>query len=307
MTEGQADTTARRRVAVVGATSQIAQFLLPRLQAAGHESIPITRGATHAFGRPAHVWHPHSERLQPPCGTVDAVITTAPLSSIADVLRVATSLSAGHIIAIGSMSRVSKAASSNAAERQTAADLAGAETQLKDMSSSLGLTWTLLRPTMIYGSGRDRNVAFIARFIRRFGVFFMPAGANGMRQPVHADDVAAACVAAVHTAGARNQAFDIGGGERLGYRTMVERIFVAMNRRPRILPLPKAALRLAGTVGRWLPPLAFIRPSMIDRMSTDLIANNDRASTLLGYTPRGFAPDDRALGRLTDGRHTGAR
>ena len=50
----------------------------------------------------------------------------------------------------------------------------------------------LLRPTLIYGLGLDRNVTAAARFIRRWHFFPLGGPGPGLRQPVHADDLAAA-------------------------------------------------------------------------------------------------------------------
>ncbi len=45
------------------------------------------------------------------------------------------------------------------------ADIADA----KYICKKLGIEYTILRPTMIYGSGLDRNTSSIVRFIKRFG------------------------------------------------------------------------------------------------------------------------------------------
>src|SRR6185436_9257337 len=54
------------------------------------------------------------------------------------------------------------------------------------------LDWTILRPTMIYGTPRDRNVSRLLRYLRRWPVF--PVCGNALWQPVHVKDVAAAVV-----------------------------------------------------------------------------------------------------------------
>src|SRR5436190_11775067 len=49
------------------------------------------------------------------------------------------------------------------------------------------LDWTILRPTMIYGSARDRNVCRLLRFLKHWPIF--PLCANALWQPVHVDDL----------------------------------------------------------------------------------------------------------------------
>ena len=69
------------------------------------------------------------------------------------------------------------------------------------VAAERGIACTVFRPTLIYGAGTDRSLAPIARFARRWRVLPVPLGANGLRQPVHARDLAAACVAVLANAG----------------------------------------------------------------------------------------------------------
>jgi hypothetical protein len=55
--------------------------------------------------------------------------------------------------------------------------------------------WTILRPTLIYGAGIDRSITPIVQRALRLRLFPIPL-AGGLRQPVHADDIARAVVAA---------------------------------------------------------------------------------------------------------------
>ena len=80
------------------------------------------------------------------------------------------------------------------------------------------IPWTVLRPALIYGLGLDRNVTAAARFIRRWHCFPLGGPGKGLRQPVHADDLAAAALAALDLPAAEGQSFNLGGGETLSYR-----------------------------------------------------------------------------------------
>ena len=80
------------------------------------------------------------------------------------------------------------------------------------------------------------------------------------------------------------------GGETLTYRAMVERIFRAADRRPRILLLPEPALVFIVTcLGR----LGVIEagPEVVRRMNRDLTVDAASARIHLGYSPRDFAPE----------------
>src|SRR5262249_8806611 len=141
------------------------------------------------------------------------------------------------IIAVGSTSVFSKANSTDDGEREVARSLQNAESALKTWCQRSNVTYTLLRPTMVYDGVHDKNIAAMIKFIRRFRFVPLAAPATGMRQPIHADDVAKAITGALNNMAADNECFNIGGGEALTYKAMVERVFQAMGIKPRILML----------------------------------------------------------------------
>lgn len=276
------------RVVVVGATSQIGKALLPRLLTqrlivfcVGRESRASGPDIVHAFDEDRNCF-------DPPIATADAIISLAPLPSIERVVRMAQVLGAKRIIAFGSTGRFSKLGSSSALERDFVAQQQRAEQVFSSKSEAAGIAWTLFRPTMIYGADADQNVSFVRSLIRKFGFFPLPRGAQGLRQPVHVDDLAAACVSALGCKRSFNRAYNLGGGEVLSYPEMVRRIFLSEGKKPRILPIPVFLYYLLATTIQRFPAAAFVRREMVERMFVDLVAENRPAVDDFGYSPRGF-------------------
>ena len=175
-------------------------------------------------------------------------------------------------------------------EQAFAAEQIAAEAKVAELCEAAHAAWTVFRPTLIYGAGMDRNVVVIARLIRRFGVFPLFGAASGRRQPVHADDLAAACVAALVEPRAFNAAYELAGGETLSYREMVERIFVAEGKTPRFLPVPLAAFRAAMWCVSRIPRFKDFNAEMARRMNEDLVFDTSRAVRDFGFAPRKFEP-----------------
>lgn len=192
-----------------------------------------------------------------------------------------------QIIAFGSTSVFTKADSADRRERDLAHRLQAAERNLAAQCEGRGIPWTLLRPTLIYGGGRDRELGGMAAFIRRFGVFLIAAPAKGLRQPVHADDLAAAAMATLENDTARNTALDLPGGQTLTYLEMVRRAFQAVGRSPVIIPLPESALGAAVDSCRRMG-LTTYGSEMVRRMNRDLVFDDSRARAILDYAPRPF-------------------
>ena len=277
-------------VGLVGATSQIGRTLVPHLQAQGCRVLRISRNGAWTGSDPLHVHDASNACFVPPIEAADTLISLAPLPAIGAVLDMAGLLGARRVIAFGSTGRFSKANASSAVERDFVQQQERAEQLLSSRAKDEGIAWTLLRPTMIYGAGADQSVAFVMRMIERFGFFPLPWGARGLRQPVHVDDLAGACVAVLGEPRTHGRAYNLGGGEVLQFPELVRRVFLAAGRRPILVPVPQFPYRMLVRLGRRIPSVRFVRMEMVDRMYQDLVADNSPAQIDFGYQPRKFSP-----------------
>lgn len=215
----------------------------------------------------------------------------APIRALPDHLAAMQQAGARHIVAVSTTSRFTKLSSSSAAERKFVEELIAAEEKLQAWAGENEAVWTILRPTLIYGLGLDKNVGVIARFIRRFRFFPVLGEAGGLRQPIHARDVAAACKAALECPNAVNHAYNISGAERLSYRMMVVRIFEALSIRPRFLSIPLWTFAAGVAVLRMLPPFRSWSAAMAERMNQDMVFDHEDAVRDLGFSPQPFRLD----------------
>jgi nucleoside-diphosphate-sugar epimerase len=131
------------------------------------------------------------------------------------------------VVAFSSSSVLSKADSADPAERARMAAMAREEAALAAACAGRGLPLLLLRPTLIYGCGLDRNVSLLADLARRFGAIPLAGQAAGLRQPVHADDLAALAVQALTAPAPVSLDSPACGGSTLSYREMARRIAAA--------------------------------------------------------------------------------
>jgi nucleoside-diphosphate-sugar epimerase len=270
---------------VLGATSLVGRFVPGR--APGRPMVAVSRADR--TGPPGVTWvrgdlADPTLRL-PPC---DAALSLSPIWLLPPALPALERAGVRRIVALSSTSRFTKAASPHAEERAVAARLARAEEALAAFCDAREIAWTVLRPTLIYAEGQDRNVSRLAGLIRRLGVLPISGAGAGRRQPVHADDLAAAALAALDRPQTHGRAYDLPGGETLTYRAMAERIFEGLGRRPRILSLPPWAWRAALLAASPLLPGA--TAAMGDRMGEDLVFDAEPARRDLGWAPRPFRP-----------------
>ena len=267
-------------ILVLGATSLVGRFALPRLETAGIAHMPVSR-------RPAPGWlqadvkTPEGRAALPAATTV---LSLSPIWLLPEVMAALQFNGMTRLIAFSSTSVVTKATSGSGYEQGVVADLMRGEAAVRDS----GVDWTILRPTMIYAEGQDGNVSRLASIARRFGVLPISGRGEGRRQPVHADDLAAAAIAALSAPASIGKTYALAGGETLTYRQMCARIFEGLDRPARIVGLPpliwKAGLLLAS------PLLPGATAQMGERMDQDLVFDNAEARADLAWTPRDFYP-----------------
>ncbi|HHB12475.1 MAG TPA: NAD(P)-dependent oxidoreductase [Chromatiales bacterium] len=279
-----------KRVLVTGARSAVGAFLLPLLLEHECTVLAVSRRGREVSGAGVR-WLRADLRAAPPAlGPFDVWIHLARLDLLPRWLE-GLSAPPNRLIAFSTTSVLSKAASSDPAERELAARLLDAERRVQRLAEERGVAWTLFRPTMIYGTGRDHNVAFIARWVRRWRLFPLVGAGRGARQPVHAADLARACLLALDARSSHGQTYVLGGGEVLTYREMVDRIFRAEGLTPRYLQVSEHLLCLAVQAAAHLPGLRFLSPAMVQRMNQDLAFDIGPAERDLGYRPRPFEPE----------------
>lgn len=286
---------AELRVGVLGASSLVGRCVLPLLRAARRQVVAFSRKPVEStdgvewrelFPSPPA---PHLPNSPQGVRGMGCWICVAPIWVLPEYFSLIEASGARRVVALSSTSRFTKVVSGDTAENAIAAKLIDAEARVQAWAESRGIEWVVLRPTLIYGQGQDKNISEMARFIRRFGFFPLLGSAQGLRQPIHAEDVAAACVAALQAPGAVNRAYNLSGGETLAYREMVARVFAALGRPARLVTVPLWAFRLAVAMLRRLPRYRHWSAAMAERMNRDLVFDHAEAARDFGFKPRGFA------------------
>jgi uncharacterized protein YbjT (DUF2867 family) len=279
---------------VVGASGLVGRALLRRCAVAGVRPRALTReprppddlaDLAHWYGAAAlSEAHPFERDAD----TIDTVISAGPLDVLARWLQARPLPALRRVAALSSTSVVTKPDSLDPAERDVARRLAEGEQQLIAACGHAGATWTVLRPTLIWGEGRDRNVSRLAAIARRQGRLVLPVFARGLRQPIRADDVAAALLAAIERPQAANRCLDLPGGETLPYHEMASRIASAVSPSASLwrLPVPAAVITVAARLRLLSPGTS----ALLKRMGRDLVFDGAPARAALGIVPAGFDP-----------------
>jgi nucleoside-diphosphate-sugar epimerase len=148
----------------------------------------------------------------------------------------------------------------------------------------------VLRPTLVYGSARDRNLSRIVQVAQRFGRIVLPRDATGLRQPVHAHDLADAAFRCIDIVATFGRTYALPGGETLSYRDMVARVLAAVQPPPRLHEVPSPVFNLLLALAHAAGFALDFNEAAVARMRSDLVFDPADAQRDFGYAPRNVRP-----------------
>lgn len=152
-----------------------------------------------------------------------------------------------------------------------------AEASVRDSS----LDWTIVRPTMIYGTVRDRNISRLLGYLKRWPVF--PMCGNALWQPIYVLDLADAIVAALDAPAAIGQAYNLAGAYPTRFDELVRTAARTIVRQVHLVRVPLFAGVLAARLTR------AVTPEQVRRLAEDKAFDYSAATHDFGFHPRSFA------------------
>jgi nucleoside-diphosphate-sugar epimerase len=246
------------------------------------------------------LYRPSSDRPVLPPGEIDwvqgDVSNAEALSSSmrgADIIINVVSLGFGHADSIV------RAAKEAGIRRAVFLSTTAIFTQLDAKSKSIridaehsiqasGLDYTILRPSMIYGSPRDRNMWRLIRFMRYSPMIPILGDGNSLQQPIYVDDVAQAVVQCLAVEKTIGRCYNIAGEQALTYNRVIDTIAAQMNKRIWKLHIPYVpVVRLMKFFERFHIPLP-IKAEQVLRLNENKAFRYEKAGTDFGFRPLSF-------------------
>jgi nucleoside-diphosphate-sugar epimerase len=277
----------RARSLVIGATGLTGGYIVDHLVRDGQHPLGLSRTRQNKTG--VDWFQGDLEKPQtfgfPPFAT---------LYCTADAILLPTALpylfnpALKRVVVFSSTSVITKIDSEIVSERTMLKKLADAEQAIAALCSQNNIGWTILRPTLIYSEGRDITITPLSKLIRRFRFMPLVDGGPGLRQPVHAEDLAIGAISAALSIAAANKIYSLPGGETLTYREMIGRIFDGLRMSRRTISIPPLVWKAAFAFAKPLFPSA--NAAMGIRMMKDMTFDATPAAQDFGWKPRMFNP-----------------
>jgi len=210
----------------------------------------------------------------------DALLSAGPLTpdTASGVVEAARRENVNRVVVIGTTSIFTNL-NARSKSRKTEAERTITES---------GLDYTVLRPTMIYGTHEDRNMCKLVRYLVSHR--FIPVFGSGryLQQPVYVQDLARAAVLALENPVSKGKSYDVAGGTALTYTEVIDTTARLLGRHVTRVHIPLglslALVRLYRRVAR--NPMIY--GEQVLRLNEDKSFSTEQIEADLGYTALSF-------------------
>lgn len=271
-------------IAVTGATGYTGSLLVRRLVIAGEPVRCLVRPETDARQLEQFGVEIVRGDLQQP-GGVGAVLKGARVVlhlahiRFAQAVLDAVDMGVERLVLVSSLRRFSRVPDPSVSE------IAAAEALVLKSA----LPWVLLRPSMIYGPGDDRNISRLVVQLRNHRVLPIPGSGRHLQQPVYVEDVVQGILAAAAIADIDRRSYALAGPEALSYNALVDAVGKAVGITPLKIHLPLGLVLWGVTAVQKLGMRLGIDRAQILRLQEDKTYSIAETSSDLGYKPLAFA------------------
>lgn len=281
------------KIVVTGATGFTGSFVMPLLMDQPHDVRCLVRTTSNVDAL--------DDRIERVTGDLDDKDALVAAFSGADLLINIASLGFGHAPNIVEAAHeagirralfVSTTAIFTNLNAPSKAGRMAAEQAIRDS----GLDYTIVRPTMIYGTSGDRNMCRLVAHIRRGRMLPIVGDGSWLQQPVYVGDLAWAIVTAALSDKSVNKEYNISGAQALTYNEVIATVERLVGRTVFKFYLPTGPIvRLLSAMERSKLPLRFpIKAEQILRLNEHKAFSHEEAATDFGYSPRTFEEGMRA-------------
>ena len=158
----------------------------------------------------------------------------------------------------------------------------------EELIKNSGLCYTILRPSMIYGSADDNNFSRMIKFIKKRGFFVTFGKGDNLIQPVYIEDVAEAILSVLNNSKTYNKIYNIAGKEPIEYNRMLEIVRNKLKKRFIVIRVPIRPAKFLISIYAAISKNPSLTPGQIERMSVDKAYSYEEAARDFNFSPLSF-------------------
>lgn len=138
-----------------------------------------------------------------------------------------------------------------------------------------GISYAILRPTVLVGGGEDILINNIAFLLRRLPVFFIPGDGSYGIQPVHVEDLASLAVEGVYSK--ENYVIDAVGPDSYTFKELVKLVGATIGAKRMLISMPPRLALLAAQFLSLFVNDVILTPEEVDGLMANLLVSKEPA------------------------------
>ena len=150
------------------------------------------------------------------------------------------------------------------------------------------LDYTIIRPTMIYGTPKDRNMWRLVKYLKRLPVLPILGDGTYLQQPVYVKDLAWAVVSAYETDSSIKKAYNISGLEALTYNEVVDVTGKALGKKVLKIHVPMKLSYNLLKIYEKISSKPKLKAEQVLRLNENKVFSHEDAAKDFGYKPMSF-------------------
>jgi nucleoside-diphosphate-sugar epimerase len=151
-----------------------------------------------------------------------------------------------------------------------------------------GLNYTIIRPTMIYGSARDRNMCRLIKFLKRSPLIMTVGNKKALQQPIYVEDIARSVVKILANDITIGRCYNIAGAQTQTFSDIVNIISKYLNKKTLIINLPYGPVVKILRFIEALTIIPKIKAEQIERLNEDKVFDWSAAAKDFNFEPTSF-------------------
>lgn len=138
-----------------------------------------------------------------------------------------------------------------------------------------GMSYAILRPTVLVGGGEDILINNIAFLLKRFPIFFVPGDGQYGIQPVHVEDLAELAVQGVYSK--ENYVIDAVGPDSYTFKGLIELVRDTVGAKSLLISMPPRLALLATQFLSLFVNDVILTPEEVDGLMGNLLVSKEPA------------------------------
>ncbi len=153
------------------------------------------------------------------------------------------------------------------------------------MIKKSNLDWTIIRPTMIYGTPNDRNIIKLIKWIDKYPILPVFGNGNFLQQPIHVKDVAKVIIDLIENKNSFIRCFNIAGANPITFNEMIKIIKLELRKKCLTIFLPANIVVFLLKILEFLKLKIPIKSEQVQRLNEHKSFSYNEAEKLLNFSP----------------------